>query len=705
MTPTRQLIRWMRLGLCASVLASPLAWAEDAAQAEEKSEWQKILDEAHQMKQVAHEKFEADLAKAKAAKDAAVKKMDADLAAAKKKLVAAADKTEAVVKAEAKKAAAVAKKDFNAAIDEAKKLEQQASQDFHQAAAVATQKIDAAVVKAEAEGKILSADAKEDYNKVKTELGKETKTVEADVMKDYDQTKAALSTEAAKVKDEAKKLVGDDAPLPPPGFRSGKAILASTGRTESYFVPIDATPIDNQILQEGELVDQPKAKEESPAPTADQRSIVTRIKRSALLDEAVPLATLPDRPNLLLSYGDPFFGPGPISEGFEVPTGSVWNPQLFIFGDFTSAVQTFDDGTTQTTEWVNALDVYGNVNFTPTERFLIGFTPLDRDGSFSGYQWKPKGDWLDAINGNVELLFFEGRLTSIFPGLLESDINWNYDFSVGRQALSYQDGLLLDDTIDSFGVTRTSLFLLGSAGTTITGLVGWDNIYRGAGSNVEDKGASLFGLFTQWNYDDLQIQVDMTFVDGGTTVGGDQYNVSVGANKRFGGWLNTTTSINYSDALDKPSVNNDTGVLIFSQLSMQPAHTVDNLYLNSFLGIDNYTSAARGAESGGPLGQTGILFAATGLGDFGPALNSSGRNMIGAAVGYQHYIGDINQQIIGEIGGVTNLKGPGTSQFAIGAEYEYGFWQHFILTLGASVTFQENADTGYGLRSVITYQY
>ncbi|WP_309387572.1 hypothetical protein [Cerasicoccus frondis] len=699
-----QISRWLSLGLLGLALVAPVAWGEDAAGAE-KSEWAKMLDEAHQLKEAAHQKFEADLAKAKQAKDAAVKKLDHDLAAAKQKLAAVEQQSAATVKADAEKALTAAKQDFQASMAKASEFEKDASASFHQAAAEAQQKIDAAVTQAEADGKKIDAEAKAESQKVEASVAKEVKAVDAEVAQDAVKVKQTVEQDTQALTKDAEQLVGAADAEPPPGFKSGKVILASTGRTVDRYVPEDDDPAKNEVLQEGPVIDQPKAEEESPAPTQDERSIVTRIRHSALTDEAIPLADLPERPELLLSYGDPFFGVGPISEGFKIPTGAIWNLQLFIFGDFSSAIQTFDDGATQTTEWVNALDLYGNINLTPTERILIGFTPLDRDGSFTGYQWQPTDDWLDAFNGNIQVLFFEARLTSLFPALANSDFNLHYEFSVGRQQLYYQDGLLIDDTIDSFGLTRTSMFLLGSSSTTLTGVAAWNNIYRGAGTNVQDKGASLYGLFTQWNYDHLQFQVDMTFVDGGRTVGGDQYNISVGANKRFLGWLNTTSSLNYSVALDKPSASNGTGTLLFTQLSMQPPYTVDNLYLNGFLGIDNYTSAARGAETGGPLGQTGILFAATGLGDFGPALDSSGRNMIGGALGYQHYLGDINQQIIGEIGGLTNLKGSDGAQFAIGAEYEYGFWQHFILTLGASVTFQENADTGYGLRSVITYQY
>lgn len=523
------------------------------------------------------------------------------------------------------------------------------------------------------------------------------------------QTTQSAASEETKPVAKTRSQPGDSSSkaAPTPKMVKGTVILTSTGEEAEYDIPSFDQPevSSDAVIQEEDILDAPRPAVQNPAPTDSQRSIVTRIRKSALLDVAYPLADLPERPNLLLSWGDPFFGPGPISKGFEIPTGAIWNPQFFIFGTYSTALQTFDDGAVQTTEWVNALDLYGNLNLTPTERILIGFTPLDRNGSFTGYQWEPDDEGLDALNGNIETLFFEGRLTSLFPGLLDSSVDWNVDFSVGRQPLFYQDGILIDDNIDSIGITRTNLFWLGSSATTVTGLFGWDNIDRGTGVNEEDSGASLFGLLTQWNYNDLQVEFDVTYVDGGHTIGGDGTNISLGGNTRFGGWLNITGSINQSIASGEETDGSGTGTLLFAQFSTQPSHTVDNLYVNTFLGIDEFTSAARGANDGGPLGQAGILFAATGLGTFGPALNSSGQNTVGGAIGYQHFLGDVDQQLIGEIGGVTSLKGSSNTAVATGAEYELGFWQHFVLTLGASVTFQEELDTGYGLRSVITYSY
>ena len=99
---------------------------------------------------------------------------------------------------------------------------------------------------------------------------------------------------------------------------------------------------------------------------------------SRFSDVPTPLdpATFPARPAPVVEIGqNPFLGSGYIAPGFEIPTGAVWQPVFITYGDYRTALQTFDNGTTQTTEWVNRMDLFGNLYFTPTERILVGLRP------------------------------------------------------------------------------------------------------------------------------------------------------------------------------------------------------------------------------------------------------------------------------------------------------------------------------------------
>ncbi len=141
-------------------------------------------------------------------------------------------------------------------------------------------------------------------------------------------------------------------------------------------------------------------------------------------------------------------GNGNLNHGFTLPTGAVWSPDLWVYGTLRSAVQTFDPGGSGTryTEWANRLDIYGNLYLAPTERVLIGWRPIDQNGTtYSGYLFEPRSQhgFVDATSATPRTIFFEGQLDEIFPYLDPNDSrNLDYAFAVGRQPLNLQDGLL-----------------------------------------------------------------------------------------------------------------------------------------------------------------------------------------------------------------------------------------------------------------------
>ena len=79
------------------------------------------------------------------------------------------------------------------------------------------------------------------------------------------------------------------------------------------------------------------------------------------------------------------------------------------------------------------------------------------------------------------------------------------------------------------------------------------------------------------------------------------------------------------------------GTLLFSEISTEiyPSHNV--LYLNSFVGINNFSSAASAKGAGGPLGRVGILFAGVGLGAYPAALGNRADKSVGGALGFQMF--------------------------------------------------------------------
>ena len=215
---------------------------------------------------------------------------------------------------------------------------------------------------------------------------------------------------------------------------------------------------------------------------------------SRLSDQAIPLQVdqVPTRTAPIFELGDPFLGFGPISRGWTLPTGATWTPSLQLYGGFRSAAQIFDARDQRTSEWANRLDLFANLSLSATERLLVAVRPLDKDGQFTSYQFVPEEDdgWQEELDAEIELLFFEGDFGEIFPHLDRDDSGLlDFGFSVGRQLIQVQDGMLMNDIVDSAGLVRNSLRPAGFSNLRVTALAAWNDIHRG--NNLEDESATI----------------------------------------------------------------------------------------------------------------------------------------------------------------------------------------------------------------------
>jgi hypothetical protein len=431
---------------------------------------------------------------------------------------------------------------------------------------------------------------------------------------------------------------------------------------------------------------------------------------SALSDQPAPLKfqNFPVTPRPIVEIGqNPFLSSGPIGNGFTIPTGAVWQPEFLVFGTARSAIQTFDNGKTNFTEFANRLDLFGNLYLTPTERILIGIRPIDRDGDMSsGYKFTDGPGTQNDLNANVRTLYFEGDFGEIFPNLDPNDTkSLDYGFSIGRQPLNFEDGIMInDDEVDAVGITRTSLFALGASAVRTTALFGWNDINRN--DNLQSGRSKLVGLFTTADYAKSTVNVDLAYVND---PGADGFYAGLGSTQRFFGHLDTTFRVNTSVALDQESPAVSTGTLFFSQLSLPLPHGKDLVYLDTFWGIDDYSSAARDPNVGGPLGQVGLLFASQALGRYDSPLGNRANDSVGGALGWQHFIGGTDQQLTFEIGGRTNT---GTPEFynqpsseAIAARYQLKLNQHCVLIFDTFAGLPEDLGTAYGLRSELLVKF
>ena len=431
---------------------------------------------------------------------------------------------------------------------------------------------------------------------------------------------------------------------------------------------------------------------------------------SRISDESVPQikpGDIPSRPSLLLELGNPLLGSGSIDPGFVLPGGAVAQPSLWVFGTYRSALQVFNQGLNgpNLSEWANRLDLFANLQLSGTERVLFGVRPFDESGTFSGYQFSPDGTdgTVNGFNFDVTTLFFEGDIGEMIPDADPKDsasIDWG--ISVGRQPLFYQEGMLIDeDIIDAVGITRNTLLPAGGSDLQLTFLYGWGKI--GRNDNVERSGQSLFGLFSAWDFPRTTINADIVYVhdDNGET---DGVFFGLSGVQRIG-HFNTSFRVLGSHATGQESPAVTDGYLLFTELSWTPPWTEDNAYINAYWGIDDFSSAARGAASGGPLGRVGIMFAAVGLGRYGAPLGNRPNNSVGGAIGRQWFFDDTRKQFVVELGSRYSTDSRGLSAVALGARYQQAMGRHWVLQLDAFGSLVHDGDEGYGARAEIRYEF
>ncbi len=132
--------------------------------------------------------------------------------------------------------------------------------------------------------------------------------------------------------------------------------------------------------------------------------------------------------------------------------------------------------------------------------------------------------------------------------------------------------------------------------------------------------------------------------------------------------------------------------------------------MNEFIGLDNFTPMANGPTQGGPLGRTGLLFAARGIGSFPPALAGSVRESYGIAAGYQMFFGQqytARRQLILEIGSRTSdddLLGE-EDQYAVGFRFQQALGRRVVWQLDGYIADSDRRGTQKGFRTELLVKF
>lgn len=406
---------------------------------------------------------------------------------------------------------------------------------------------------------------------------------------------------------------------------------------------------------------------------------------------------------------DPMLGPGPIREGKETSTGAIWNNQLWIFGTFRSAIQSFRTGPAgDITEWTSRFDLFANLQFSGTERIVLGLTPIHHDRRFTQYTFQPGGmrGFQSAWNANIGTLFFEGDLAEIFPRWSRrrggrGDIG----LSIGRQLFFFQEGILINDTLDGIGITQNSLSQdYTKPHVLLTVYLGVHDIDRN--NNAPDRSASLLGFHSQIDTAQRTWDIDSVFVRSSRTVlpccRGDLFVFGVSSVQRIGR-VGSSWRILGSYAPNQRTQQANNGLLLFVELNKEPHDSHNILYLNGALALGEFTSAARAPTVGGPLARLGILFAGADIGRAGSALSSQASHVFATALGYEKFINP-NWQAILEIGGRVGTSHKVNNAIGLGGRVQRGIGRRWVLLFDAFAGFPEHQRSRYGLRTEVIYK-
>ena len=426
--------------------------------------------------------------------------------------------------------------------------------------------------------------------------------------------------------------------------------------------------------------------------SANSSPIIHNIEVSG---DAIPLqiANFPERPRPLMEIGDPLLETGPISKGFYLPSGAVWQPSVILFGTYRTAMQFFYDGDEHNSEWANRMDLFANLSLTPSERILFGTRILDQDGRFSGYTFKSRNrnsGFENEFNIDLRTLFFEGDFGELFPFLDRRDqYGFDVGFSVGRQPIIFQDGLLINDEIDALGITKINLRFPTAVNHRSTILFAWNDINRTNLTQDDDNG-KLFGWFNEIDWRKSTVEFDSIYLDANADTGRGVF-LGLGSTQILGNF-NTTFRVLGSVREGDKTPHNRAGTLLFSEVSRTLVASENLLYLNSFLGIDHYRSASRAPTVGGPLARTGILFESVGLGQYPSPLNNDADEAFGGAIGYQMFLSGTRKQLVLELGARYAMDNKDQRAFGVGSRYQFAVGNRGIIRLDGFVVYDEDRD-------------
>jgi hypothetical protein len=388
-------------------------------------------------------------------------------------------------------------------------------------------------------------------------------------------------------------------------------------------------------------------------------------------------------PRPLLELGFPQYREGSFGPGHDlIGSKNLVRPQLLVYGDWRTAVALNNNGETETGLIATRLNLDIDLKITATERLHAFVRPIDQGGKFSRYEFfgddRSQGD--PVFDVNIENLFFEGDIGSIYSGLADRYVAYDVPITFGLVPMFIQNGIWLEDAFvgGAIAYTARNSRQLDITNYDITLFAGFDKVsnagLKDANGALADHSANVFGVATWADMREGHLEADWGYIDDTRDTQGDfsHHNMMVGWTKRYGGLISNSTRAVWNFGQSPSSGQEKTAdgaALLFenSLITSLPSTLVP--YFNAFIGLDQPQPLARGGT--GLLKNTGINFETDGLTGY-PKLDDTARDSWGGAVGVE-YLFDLSRSLVGEFATVqamSNASAATVDQYALGLRYQ-----------------------------------
>jgi len=385
---------------------------------------------------------------------------------------------------------------------------------------------------------------------------------------------------------------------------------------------------------------------------------------------------------------------------------------LMLYGDWRTAVAYNDNGKKEQATLATRVNLDIDLKLTATERIHAFISPLQKAGEFTRLDFGgEEHEFVDELDGDLDALFFEGDVGSMWAGLTGNYNGLDLPIAVGYMPLLLQNGVWMEDNIYGAAATLPSInsAALDISNMDITFFGGFDEVESGAVRNDEGKvvnhDVSIVGVAAFLEAGEAYWEVGYGFTDSYDAHGGlDYHNVTVAYTRRYGSWLQNSVRVVGCFGQDPPDGVDETAngaiVLVENAFNVNADQTIVP-YLNLFAGFDRPQSLARNGGAGGILKNTGINFETDGLTGF-PKLDDTGNDTAGGAAGVEFLFG-FDQQLVVEFAGFEVMgdddgrpaKG---GQYAGGVRYQIPLSNQWILRVDAMIGERDDQEDLSGAR-------